>query len=62
MPDIFSMRERTVYLHRQAAEFGKLGEHSPEPLRAEFFELANRCDEIAANIQRNLPIHGFPNV
>ena len=58
MRDVSAMRTRMVYLNQQAAEFRKLGEHSADPLRAQFFDLARRCDEIAVNIERNLPIHG----
>jgi hypothetical protein len=57
MSDISSMRERITYLKRAAAEFRRIGELSAEPVRARLFELSDSCDEVAANIERNLPNH-----
>ena len=61
MRNISFMCRRIAYMREQAAEFRRLGEHSADPLRAQFFDLALRCDEIAVNIERNLPIHAAPD-
>jgi hypothetical protein len=57
MRDIAPMRHRIDDLHSHAVEFRKLADNFAEPLRAQFIELAQRCDAIAQNIERNLPIH-----
>ena len=54
---ISSMRKRIAYLKREAAEFRRIGELSAEPVRTQLFELSDSCDEVAANIERNLSIH-----
>ena len=58
MRDIGSMRRRVEFLRRQAAQFRKQGEGAHDPaLHDQLTDLAERCAEIAANIERNLPIH-----
>ena len=58
MRDTASMRERIAYLQRQADSFRAFSEASKDrALRDQFADLAKRCDEIADNIARNLPIH-----
>ena len=58
MRDIAAMRKRIAYLKRQAEAFRKLGENSHDrTLGNQFSELSDRCDAIAANIERNLSIH-----
>jgi hypothetical protein len=55
---ISSMKLRVAYLNRQATEFRKLAEASHDAsLRAQLLELAKRCETIAANISKNMPIH-----
>jgi hypothetical protein len=58
MQNILSMQERVVYLKLQAERFREQGTiaHS-EILRAQFFDLAKRCDDIAENLAENIPIH-----
>jgi len=58
MRDIGSMRRRADFLRRQAAQFRKHGEEAHNPaLHDRLADLAERCSEIAANIERNLSIH-----
>jgi len=58
MNDVASMRERIVYLQRQAQAFREFSAASKnQALCDQLEDLAKRCDEIAANIARNLPIH-----
>ena len=58
MRNIASMLERMAYLHRQAEAFREFSETSKGTgLRDQLADLARRCDEIATNIERNLPIH-----
>jgi len=58
MRDVAAMRKRIAILKRQAEAFRKLGVNSHDPaLGNQFSELSDRCDAIAANIERNLPIH-----
>lgn len=55
---ISSMNVRVAYLNRQAKEFRKLAEASHDAsLRAQLLDLAKRCESIAANISKNMPIH-----
>lgn len=52
------MRERIAHLRQQAVAFREFAETSKsEALREQLVDLAGRCDKIAANIARNLPIH-----
>lgn len=54
-PDKAAMRKRVSYLRTQAVSFRKLGMQAAEPALAESFaDLARRCEEIAATIERNL--------
>lgn len=54
-PDKPAMRKRVSYLRAQAAWFHKVSAQTAEPALAESFgDLARRCDEIAATIERNL--------
>jgi hypothetical protein len=57
MRDLSSMHHRIADLRGHATAFRKLAEGSHAPQRAQFLDLAERCDEIAANIELNLPIH-----
>jgi hypothetical protein len=58
MDDLTSMKARVAYLKRQADDFRKLADLSHDgPTRAQLIELAERCEAIAANISRNIPIH-----
>ena len=58
MCDIGSMRRRADFLRRQAAQFRRQGEEIHNPaLHHRLTDLAQRCTEIAANIERNLSIH-----
>ena len=57
MRDIAPMRHLIDDLHSHAIEFRKLADNFAEPLRAQFLEIAERCDVIAQNIEQNLPIH-----
>lgn len=53
-----SMRDRIGYLKRQAVQFRALGKVQHDTmLRAEFFDLAEACDLIAANIEMNISVH-----
>ena len=53
-----TMRERIPFLRAQAEEFRRLAASAVDPeLRAGFLDVAASCEEIAANIERNLPIH-----
>jgi hypothetical protein len=55
---ISSMKLRVAYLNRQATEFRKLAEASHDAsMRAQLVDLARRCETIAANISKNMPIH-----
>ena len=55
---ISSMKLRVAYLNRQAKEFRKLAEASHDAsMRARLLDLAKRCESIAANISKNMPIH-----
>jgi hypothetical protein len=52
------MQNRISFLRAQAEEFRRLAATAAAPeLRAGFADLAASCEEIAANIERNLPIH-----
>ena len=52
------MRQRATYLRQQAGEFRRLAAAGhDEKFAAELQELAERCDKIAATIEKNLPIH-----
>jgi hypothetical protein len=52
------MQNRISFLRAQAEEFRRLAASAATPeLEAGFFNLAASCEEIAANIERNLPIH-----
>ena len=54
-PDLAAMRRRVSFLRRQADSFRKMSAIAANrPLAEEFEELARRCDEIAATIDRNL--------
>ena len=58
MQDRFSMRERIAFLKAQAQAFRRLAEGTRDTsLRSRFVDLAERCDQIAANIESNLSIH-----
>jgi hypothetical protein len=58
MDDMSSMKKRVGYLEQQAKEFRKLGDISHDAtMRGQFLELADRCEKIAANIKKNIPIH-----
>ena len=53
-----SMRERIAFLRGQAKEFRRQAEAAHDPmLHAQFADLAERCERVAANIERNLSIH-----
>ena len=55
---ISSMKARIAYLNRQAKEFRKLAEVSHDAtMRVQLVELPKRCETIAANISKNMPIH-----
>ena len=58
MDDISSMKARVSYLNRQATDFRKLAELSHDATtRAQLVELAERCEAIAVNLSKNIPIH-----
>ena len=48
------MTERVIFLRQQAVEFRKLARAgaSNDGLRRQFVELAERCEQIAADIER----------
>jgi hypothetical protein len=52
------MQERIAFLRAQAQAFRRLGEGTRDiALKSRFTDLAERCDQIAENIETNLPIH-----
>jgi hypothetical protein len=58
MQDSFTMRERIAFLKAQAHAFRRLGDGTRDmELKSRFVDLAERCDQIAANIETNLSIH-----
>jgi len=55
MADIARLRQRVVYLRRQAALYRRFAKRPCNaPLHARFEDLAKRCGEIAANIERGI--------
>ena len=64
MPHTSTMQDRISFLRAQAEEFRRLAAGGVNPeLQAGFLDLAVSCEEIAANIERNLPIHeGSPTI
>jgi hypothetical protein len=58
MQDRFTMRERIAFLKAQAHTFRRLAEGTRDiSLKSRFVDLAERCDQIAANIETNFAIH-----
>jgi hypothetical protein len=58
MRDHSSMRDRVAFLRAQAEEFRKRADGSADVLlQSRFLDLAERCLNIAINIESNLPIH-----
>ena len=59
MSDIAGMRERAQYLRDQAASLREMGRKSlnDREMAERFEQLARECQQIADNIEINIPLH-----